>query len=123
VKTFVLALSAPVIGTAGQLLLKRVMNGIGPVGGAGSRSVGSIVSRLAGDPLFLAAVGLYALGFVIWLVVLSRLSLSYAYPILALSYCLVPFFSRYYFSEQISPMRWLGIAIIFVGVVVVGISK
>lgn len=123
VKTLALALSAPVIGTIGQLLLKRVMKGIWPVGAAELGSLGSICLRLAIDPLFLFAVALYALGFVVWLIVLSKLDLSFAYPILALSYCLVPVLSRYMFGEQVSAMRWVGIGIICLGVSVVGLSK
>jgi drug/metabolite transporter (DMT)-like permease len=123
VKTLVLALSAPAIGTVGQLLLKHVMTGIGPVGSAQLGSLGSICLRLAGDPLFVLAVTLYFLGFAVWLIVLSKLDLSYAYPILALSYCLVPVLSAYIFGERISAMRWAGIGIICLGVTVVGLSK
>jgi len=122
-KPIFLALSAPAIGTVGQLLLKHVMKGIGPVGAAELSSPAQTAIRLLSNPLFIAAVALYALGFVVWLVVLSKLELSYAYPILALSYCLVPLLSRFFFGEIVSPMRWFGIAIICCGVAVVGISK
>lgn len=122
-KTILLALSAPAIGTIGQLILKHVMKGIGPVGAAEAGSLGSIGFRLATNPLFLLAVMLYFAGFAIWLVVLSRLELSYAYPILALSYCLVPVLSHHFFGEHVSAMRWTGVGIICLGVIVVGLSK
>ena len=122
-KPIVLALSAPAIGTIGQLLLKHVMTGIGPLGAAEISSPSQVILRLLANPLFLVAVVLYGLGFVLWLVVLSKLELSYAYPILALSYCLVPLLSRLIFAEPVSPMRWIGIAIICCGVGVVGLSK
>jgi len=118
-----LALSAPLIGTVGQLLLKYVMTDIGPIGMQSSRSPMSIVLRLLSNPLFVAAVALYCIGFVVWLIVLSKLDLSFAYPLLALSYCLVPALSQYYFGEHVSPVRWLGIGIICLGVGVVGVSK
>jgi drug/metabolite transporter (DMT)-like permease len=122
-KTVFLALSAPAIGTVGQLLLKYVMKGIGPLGLAELGSPARIIAALLMNPLFLLAAGLYALGFLIWLIVLSKLDLSLAYPILALSYFLVPLLSWLLFGEQISLGRWLGIVIICVGVVVVGTSK
>ena len=122
-KTLILAFLAPAIGTIGQLLLKHVMSGIGPVGSAQLSSPGHVIFRLLTNPLFLAAVVLYFLGFVVWLVVLSKLKLSYAYPILALSYCLVPLLSKVIFGEEVSPMRWAGIAIICFGVGIVGLSK
>jgi drug/metabolite transporter (DMT)-like permease len=123
VKTFPLALSAPLIATAGQLLLKHVMGSIGPLGAAELISSRSVVLRLLANPVFLTAVALYSLGFVIWLVVLSRLDLSYAYPIVALSFCLVPLLSHLCFGETVSPVRWLGIGVIFAGVAIVGTSK
>ncbi len=122
-KTIILVFSAPAIGTVGQLLLKHVMKSVGPVGTAHLASAKQIVFRLLGNPLFIAAVGLYFVGFLVWLVVLSKLELSYAYPILALSYCLVPLLSHIVFGEQVSLMRWVGIGIICCGVGIVGISR
>jgi drug/metabolite transporter (DMT)-like permease len=122
-KTLLLALTAPVIGTIGQLLLKHVMRSVGPVAFGQARAPWRIVQQLAFNPVFLLAVLLYILGFIIWLIVLSKLDLSYAYPILALSYGFVPLLSMWAFGEHISPMRWVGIAIICLGVVVVGLSR
>jgi drug/metabolite transporter (DMT)-like permease len=121
--TLLLALSAPVIGTIGQLLLKHVMRGVGPIAFAQVSSPWRIGQQLMFNPMFLLAVALYVLGFVIWLIVLSKLDLSYAYPILALSYSLVPLLSWWAFGEHIPPMRWVGIAIICLGVAVVGLSR
>lgn len=122
-KTLILAFSAPAIGTVGQLLLKHVMKSVGPIGTVDLASANHIVPRLLGNPLFIAAVALYCLGFLVWLVVLSKLELSYAYPILALSYCMVPLLSHMLFGEQVSLMRWVGIGIICCGVGIVGFSK
>jgi Membrane transporters of cations and cationic drugs len=123
IRTVLLALSAPAIGTVGQLLLKYVMKGVGPLGLTQLGSPARIIVALLTNPLFLLAAALYALGFVIWLIVLSKMDLSLAYPILALSYFLVPLLSWLLFGEQISVLRWFGIAIICLGVVVVGVSK
>lgn len=122
-KTLLLALSAPLIGTIGQILLKRVMRDVGPIALAQVTSPWRIIQQLIWNPIFLLAVGLYILGFIIWLIVLSKLDLSYAYPILALSYSLVPLLSMWTFGESIPPMRWVGIAIICLGVAVVGLSR
>jgi drug/metabolite transporter (DMT)-like permease len=122
-KTILLALSAPVIGTIGQILLKHVMRNVGPIAMAQVVSPWRIIQQLIWNPTFLLAVALYILGFVIWLIVLSKLDLSFAYPILALSYSLVPLLSMWTFGENIPPMRWVGIAIICLGVAVVGLSR
>jgi drug/metabolite transporter (DMT)-like permease len=122
-KTLFLALSAPIIGTVGQLLLKHVMRNVGPIALAQVSSPWRIVQQLLFNPLFLLAVLLYVLGFVIWLIVLSKLDLSFAYPILAISYSVVPILSWWILGEQVSMLRWIGIVIICAGVTVVGLSR
>jgi drug/metabolite transporter (DMT)-like permease len=122
-KTLFLALSAPIIGTVGQLLLKHVMRHVGPIALAQVSSPWRIVQQLLFNPLFLLAVLLYVLGFVIWLIVLSKLDLSFAYPILAISYSVVPILSWWILGEQVSMLRWIGIVIICAGVTVVGLSR
>ena len=59
---------------------------------------------------------LYALSAICWLWVLSRAQLSYAYPVLALSFPIVVGLSAIFFSEVISPVRWIGVGAIVVGV-------
>ncbi len=59
---------------------------------------------------------LYGLSAVCWLWVLSRAQLSFAYPILSLTFPIVVGLSAVLFSESISPMRWTGVGVIVVGV-------
>ena len=54
-----------------------------------------------------------------WLVALSRVELSYAYPFISLSYVLVLLASTTLFKEQVSPLRMLGVAAICLGIYVV----
>jgi multidrug transporter EmrE-like cation transporter len=63
-----------------------------------------------------AGLILYGLSAVSWLWVLSRFQLSYAYPLLALSFPIVVAFSVILFSETVSLIRWVGVFVIFVGV-------
>lgn len=59
---------------------------------------------------------LYGLSAVCWLWVLSRAQLSFAYPLLSLSFPIVVALSAVYFTEMISPMRWIGVSVIVIGV-------
>lgn len=63
-----------------------------------------------------AGLVFYGLSAVIWLRVLSREHLSFAYPVLSLTFPLVVGLSALFFSETISPMRWAGVALIVAGV-------
>lgn len=121
-KTAWLAFASPLIGTLGQVLLKHSMRQIGPVTSARLANPWQLAGALLLTPSFLAAAAVYALGFAVWLVILSKLDLSYAYPILALSFFLVPLLSQWFFGEAISPLRWAGIAFILFGVILVSRS-
>ena len=74
---------------------------------------------VATTPAVWLGLACYGLGAVLWLVVLSRLDLSYAYPLLAVSYILIPLLSHFLLGENVTSLRWLGIAVIFIGVLIV----
>jgi drug/metabolite transporter (DMT)-like permease len=58
----------------------------------------------------------YGLSAICWLWVLSRVQLSYAYPILALSYPIVVALSAILFSETVTVLHWIGVIGIVLGV-------
>jgi drug/metabolite transporter (DMT)-like permease len=62
-------------------------------------------------------VFLYALSVILWLGALSTLDVSFAYPMLSLGYIVTAIFSIYLFGENITVVRWLGIALIVLGCV------
>lgn len=64
----------------------------------------------------LACLGI---GACLWLVVLSKMDVSQAYPFLSLGFVFVLLLSRFYLQEAISPARWLGVAFIAAGLVCV----
>ncbi len=70
-------------------------------------------------------LGLYSvlLIFTIWSTVLSRIDLSVAVPVCSFSYITVPLVSLVFFHEKISQLRWIGIFIILLGVILVSISS
>jgi drug/metabolite transporter (DMT)-like permease len=61
---------------------------------------------------FVAATGLWLLG-------LQRLDLSYAYPLISFGYVLVSVLSLFFFGERVDANRWLAIAVISLGVVLI----
>jgi len=64
-------------------------------------------------------LGLYALATASWIVVLSRIDLSVAYPLASMNYVLVTLLSATVLHEDVSPLRWAGTLSILVGIVVV----
>ena len=57
-------------------------------------------------------LALFGLSALVWLVVLSRASLSFAYPFAALTYVLILLFDRFVLDEQVPALRWAGVAFI-----------
>ncbi|AZV56328.1 SMR family transporter [Clostridium sp. AWRP] len=81
----------------------------------------SILSILKNLPVMLGIVS-YGLSFLIWIKVLSKVELSYAYPMVSLGYIITMVFSYFMFKENISFIRILGVAFIMFGVILVSRS-
>jgi len=113
------------LGVTGQLLLKygTMQSGLQPSQGVG---FAASLMRMAQSPASLAYLGAglscYAISTFLWLWVLSRKELSWAYPILSIGYVLVVVMSWLLFKDHLSPLRVAGLALICVGVVLVGKS-
>ena len=61
--------------------------------------------------------------FTIWSTVLSRIDLSVAVPVCSFSYITIPLMSVFFFHEKISVLRWGGIFVILLGVILVSVSS
>jgi len=121
-KAIILILLSVVIGTIGQICIKGAMLRVGPVTFGSFAQVINGSWQIIQQPLIGVAIPLYATGFIIWAAALSHLQLSFAYPLLAIGYLINPLAAMLIYNEQIPPLRWVGIAIIMVGIVLVGRS-
>lgn len=59
-------------------------------------------------------------GLLLWLLVLQRMDVGIAYPMLALNFVLITLIGRYGFKEAVDRRHWLGVAMILLGVVLLG---
>jgi len=118
-KSLLLVLMAVVIGVSGQLTLKAGMSQVGPVVIGDAQHIFRVATTVFTNPMVLAGLSLYVVGAVIWLVVLSRLALSFAYPMLALSYAFTPVMAWLVLGEGVPPIRWVGVVVIILGVFLV----
>lgn len=55
----------------------------------------------------------------LWLLGLQKLELSYAYPLVSFGYVLVNLLSAFFFHERVDRNRWLAVAVICLGVVLI----
>lgn len=107
------------IAVGGQLLLKIGIDRIGINGFGSMRSLTGLFSGIIRSPMVLTGLFLYLISAAIWLVVLSTVDLSFAYPFIGLTYVMVLVLSRFILKEEVNPIRWVGAFIITVGVVVI----
>jgi len=77
---------------------------------------------LALHPGILGGLSCYVVSVVVWIVALSRVEVSIAYPMLSLGYVANALLAMWLFGEAVSLQRWVGIAVILVGVALVARS-
>ena len=107
---------------AGQLTLKSAMVEIGRIGGPEMGSLGHLVGRAVREPRLWIGLGLFGVSSLFWLVVLSRVPLSLAYPFVGISYVVIVGFSAFVLHERVPLLRWAGVLVIVAGIILVGLS-
>jgi drug/metabolite transporter (DMT)-like permease len=117
--SLLLILFAVVCGISGQLTMKLGMDRAGRIGATALSQPLETLVTTAANPLVLTGLGFYAMGTIAWLTVLSRVPLSYAYPLLALSYAITPILAWLVLNESMPTFRLLGILTICLGVLLV----
>ena len=76
------------------------------------------VKAAAVTPAVWIGLGLFGLAAVVWLSVLSRAALSFAYPFAALTYVVIVLYDALR-NEPTGPLRWGGVALIMAGIILV----
>jgi multidrug transporter EmrE-like cation transporter len=118
----ILLVTSVSLAVAGQLTLKSAMEKVGRIGSAEVSNPVATVKKVASEPLLWVGLTLFGISAVFWLVVLSHVPLSVAYPVVGLSYILIVAFSRFVLHESVPMMRWLGVLVVAVGIGVIGLS-
>jgi drug/metabolite transporter (DMT)-like permease len=108
-----LLLVAICLTVTGELLLKHGMNRIGVLN---LTALLPTIPKIVRNPFVLGGFAFIGAGAVFWLAVISRVDLSFAYPMLSLGYILVLLFSALILREPVSGIRWLGAVVICIGV-------
>ena len=118
---YVFILLSVTMAAAAQLMLKHGMNlvveKIG--GGAFSPTDPAALKAVASTPFVYLGLAVFGLSAVLWLVVLSRATLSFAYPFAALTYVFILVFDKVFLHEELPPLRIAGVAFIMTGIVLV----
>ncbi len=110
-------IAAICLGAAGQVCLKAGVTTLGA-----NPPVVTVLASIINNRLVLGGFACYGISSLLYIVALSRLDLSYAYPMIALSYVIVAILAWRLLGEIIPAGRVVGLAIICIGVVVLALS-
>ena len=121
--TVLILLTSIVLATAGQVLLKAGMNEVGVIDGLTLRHMLTLARGAATTWQVVAGLASFGLSATAWLITLSRIPLSSAYPVVSLSYVLILLFSTIILGERPSLLTWSGAILIVIGISFVGLGQ
>lgn len=113
-----LILLSVLINTSAQILLKQGMNKIGYFNFT-LPDLLPVLAKIALNPYIIGGLCCYVASVLVWLLVLSRVPVSYAYPMVSLGYITTVLAAVLLFNETLTLSRVLGIVIIIAGVYLV----
>jgi drug/metabolite transporter (DMT)-like permease len=118
---FLFLITGVLLNAAAQLLLKGGTNRLGVIT-LHADNWTSTLTRMASEGYFIAGAAVYGVSLVVWILGLSRVPVSVAYPMLSLGYIVNAVAAHYLFGEAVTSARWLGIGFIVIGVYLVARS-
>jgi multidrug transporter EmrE-like cation transporter len=119
--SFSLLMTGVLLNAGAQLLLKAGTNTVGAFEFS-RENILPVGWQLATEPHIAAGIGCYVISVVVWVLALSRVEVSVAYPMLSIGYVVNALAAWYLFGEAVTPMRLVGIGVIIAGVYLVARS-
>lgn len=119
--TIGLIIVSVLLNCAAQLCMKKGMMSIGEITNGVQGMVSAFPNMISNLSLWISA-GCYVISILLWLVVLSKVDVSYAYPFLSIGYILSAVVGYFAFNESVTPVRIAGIIVICIGVVLISRS-
>lgn len=119
--SFSLVLTGVLLNAAAQLLLKAGTNQLGVISFTRDNFL-PLGWQIGTQPHIFGGLSCYAVSVVVWIMALSRVEVSIAYPMLSIGYVVNAIAAWWLFGEAVSLTRLLGIGVIIVGVYIVARS-
>ena len=119
--TFSLLMTGVLLNAAAQLLLKAGTNAVGQFEFS-AQNILPVGMKLALEPHIVGGFACYVVSVAVWIVGLSRVPVSIAYPMLSVGYIVNAVAAWYLFGESLAAQKLVGIAFIIAGVFLVARS-
>lgn len=114
-----LILLSVALNASAQLLLRKGMQNVSLLSNQGALELAHGAIRIVFNPWVFSGLSCYAISIVVWMYVLSKVQVSFAYPFLSVGYVIVVGAAYLFFREPVSATKLAGIALICAGVVLV----
>lgn len=118
--TFSIIFVGVLLNSAAQLMLKAGAKTLGTVVVGNGASLLAAGWGAATQPWIVLGLCCYFVSAGLWVLALTRVDVTVAYPMLSMGYVIAALLAWHFFGEALTASRVLGIAIILVGVVVLG---
>ena len=112
-----------IIGTLGEMCVSRATKEIGEATAFTPTAIARHVGRALANPWMWLALAMMAAAFFSLLGMLATTKASFVFPATAISYGIAALGGKFFLKENVSPQRWLGVAVICGGVLLVILGK
>lgn len=116
-----LILTGVLLNACAQLSIKKGMTLVGEISAAFTSFANAFPSMIINVYLWLGLL-CYGVSVLLWMVVLSKVDVSFAYPFLSIGYVLSAIVGYFFFHESVTPVRIAGIIVICIGVILISRS-
>ena len=118
-KTYILLFLLVLFGSAGNTILSKGMKDAGDLDISHFSAIQAGAMRVLSSGTIWLGIALMLLFMVCHMLVLSWADYSFVMPFSAVAYALVPLLGYLFLHEQVSAARWIGIVLIFLGVLLI----
>ena len=120
IKTYILVVIVVIFGPLGNVLVGKGMKSVGEITSWAPKALFDFFWRAFTTPTIWLGIAALLAFFVAYMLVLSWADYSFVQPATSVSYAVVAFLSIFLLHEIVKPTQWVGVAIICLGVFVVG---
>lgn len=122
-KILIILLFALSVEAVGVVFLSKGLKQIGEVQTIGVREIGRIIAKGSTNANILAGVALEAAFFGALLYLLSQRDVSLIWPLTSLGFVITALAAKFILKEEVSAVRWAGVALIMIGAALVSYSE
>ncbi|MGB8516407.1 MAG: SMR family transporter [Gallionella sp.] len=116
--SFALIFTGVMLNAAAQILMKAGTNAIGHFEFSAANIL-PIGLKLATEWHIIVALMCYVVSVVVWILALSRVPVSIAFPMLSMAYVVNAIAAWYLLGEDFSPTKLAGMGVIIFGVIII----